>query len=446
MAARPSSLAVEAFDPCFRLNGAAQSCNVEREIIRACRAMARGPAQHWSVAWLALAACVGVSAGAAETGAPGSGDDVDAVTEPLLASIEEEEALNGPFSRELVDLLTSLGLAYQEHDRHDLALVMFDRALYLKRVNDGLFGLDQAGLVRRLVASELAMGRVSSAAELQDRLLELARRNPTDPRAAPILREAAERQVDYYERYLHGAIPATLTINGAGPQQAAGASLFRARQYYNEAIWALALDGTEHQGEISELEEGLTRTYYLEASQRRRSYQGPGDPLYGLGLVSYVRRVQYTRAGSPSAVDYARALIELADWSLLFSRNGTAVKRYAEAHALLVANGVPAASIEQLFPAATPVSLPTFAPTPFAEAAGAGSTGYVDVDFEVGKYGQPRDVTIVAVAGDAGAATSRELATAIHRSRFRPSPLAEENWTGYRLRYSLADGRLTPRL
>jgi hypothetical protein len=112
----------------------------------------------------------------------------------------------------------------------------------------------------------------------------------------------------------------------------------------------------------------------------------------------------------------------------------------------LVANGVPAASIEQLFPAATPVSLPTFAPTPFAEAAGAGSTGYVDVDFEVGKYGQPRDVTIVAVAGDAGAATSRELATAIHRSRFRPSPLAEENWTGYRLRYSLADGRLTPRL
>ena len=146
------------------------------------------------------------------------------------------------------------------------------------------------------------------------------------------------------------------------------------------------------------------------------------------------------------AVDYAQALIELADWSLLFSRNGTAVKRYAEAHALLVANGVPAASIEELFPADTPVFLPTFAPTPFDGAAGAGSAGYVDVDFEVGKYGQPRDVTIVAMAGDAAAAASKELAAAINRGRFRPSPLAEENWTGYRLRYSLADGSLTPRL
>ena len=54
-------------------------------------------------------------------------------------------------------------------------------------------------------------------------------------------------------------------------------------------------------------------------------------------------------------------------------------------------NGVPAASIEELFPADTPVFLPTFAPTPFDGAAGAGSTGHVDVDFEIGKYGQPRE-------------------------------------------------------
>jgi tetratricopeptide (TPR) repeat protein len=403
--------------------------------------MARGPAQHWSMAWLAIAAGVGLGAGAAETGAPGSREDVDAVTEPLLGSIEQEEALNGPFSRNLIDMLTSLGLAYQEHDRHELALAMFDRALFVKRFNDGLFNLDQAALVERLIDSELAIGQVTSASQLQDRLVALARRNPADPRAASIFRDAAERQIDYYERYLRGEIPPELTINGDGPGRRAAVSVWQARRHYNSAIFALLRNVPEHRAELAELEEGLTRTYYLEASTRRRSYQGPGDSLYGLGLVSYVRRVEYTRAGSPSAVDYAQALIELADWSLLFSRNGTAVKRYAE-----VQNGVPAASIEVLFPANTPVSLPTFAPTPFDEAAGVASTGYVDVDFEVGKYGQPRDVTIVAVAGDDAAATSKELAAAIHRGRFRPSPLAEENWTGYRLRYSLADGSLTPRL
>ena len=149
-------------------------------------------------------------------------------------------------------------------------------------------------------------------------------------------------------------------------------------------------------------------------------------------------------AAPGEAVDYARTLVELADWSLLFSRNGTAVKRYAEAYALLVEQRVPAASIEELFPADTPVFLPTFAPTPLDGAAVAGSTGYVDVDFEIGKYGQPRKINIVAAAGDDAAAMSKHLVAAIGNGRFRPSPVAE-GATAYRLRYSFADGSLTPR-
>jgi hypothetical protein len=394
------------------------------------------------MAWLAIAAGAAGGARAAETGTAGSGQGFEAATEPLLASIEAEEARNGPFSRGLVDLLTSLGLAYQEHDRHDLALGMFDRALFLRRFNDGLFGLDQAALVRRLIASETAIGRVDSAAALEERLLDLARRNRTDPRAAPIFRDAAERQIDYYERYLRGDLPATLTINGEGPLQDAPASVWRARRHYNQAILALVGNVAEHQAELEELEGGLMHTYYLEASHRRR-YLGPDDLLYGLGLVSYQRRIEYTRLASPTPVDYARTLVERADWSLLFSRNGTALERYAEAHALLVEQSAPAASIEELFPTDTPVSLPTFAPLVDGAAA---STGHIDVDFEVGKYGQPRNVRIVAVAGDDAAATSKPLAAAINNGRFRPSFMADaERWTAYRVRYSLADGTLTPR-
>jgi len=395
---------------------------------------------------LAIAACAACAARAAETGAAGPEQDLDAVTEPLIASIEEEEALNGPFSRELIDLLTSLGLTYQEHDRHDLALGMFDRALFLRRFNDGLFGLEQATLVQRLIASETAIGRVNSAAALEERLLELARRNRADPRAAPIFREAAERKVDYYERYLRGELPATITINGeGGPAQEAIASVWQARRHYNEAIWALVGNVAEHQAELEDLEARLMHTYYLEASQRRR-YVGPDDLLYGLGLVSYQRRIEYTRVAPPTPVEYARTLVERADWSLLFSRNGTALKRYAEAHALLVEQRAPAASIEELFPSDTPVFLPTFAPLIDA-AADAASAGHIDVDFEVGKYGQPRNVTIVAVAGDGAATASKDLAAAINNGRFRPSPLGDSaRWTPYRVRYSLADGNLTPRL
>ncbi len=443
MAARPSSLAVEAFDPFFRLNGAARSCNVDREIIRASRWHA---VPHSTGRWHGSQSLrASASAPVRRRGArPAPATTSTPSPSRCSSSIEDEEALNGPFSRDLVDLLTSLGLAYQEHDRHDLASSCSTAPLYLKRVNDGLFGLDQAALVRRLVDSELAMGRVSFAAELQDRLLELARRNPADPRAAPILRDAAERQVEYYERYLRGDIPASQRRGSM--QQVAGASLRRARRFYREAIWALARNGAEHPAELRQLEQGLTRTYYLEASRRRRSYPTTRRRAVRARPRELCAARRIHARGSPSAVDYARALVELADWSLLFSRNGTAVKRYAEAHALLVANGACSGGIDRAAVSGRYAGIPADVRVDAVRWSGRPSAGYVDVDFEVGKYGQPRDVTIVATAGDAAAATSKELAVAINRGRFRPSPLAEENWTGYRLRYSLADGSLTPRL
>jgi len=90
------------------------------------------------------------------------------------------------------------------------------------------------------------------------------------------------------------------------------------------------------------------------------------------------------------------------------------------------------------------VFLPAFAPTPLEELGVAGSSGYVDVDFDVGKFGVARKVTVVAVAGDDAAAVSKAVVTAIDHARFRPSPRSEG--TSYSVRYSLAEGALTPRL
>jgi hypothetical protein len=409
--------------------------------------MARDPGLHWSEAWRVAAACAvaGVAAGA------GAADDESVaaeqllrITEPLLTSIAEEEARNGPYSANLVELLTSLGLAYQENGEDVLALAVLDRALYLKRVNEGLFGMDQAALLERLIESELAIGRVDSAEDLRGKLLELARRNRQDPRSARIFREAADREVERYETYLREGLPPTLTIGDPlAREHEAAAGVWRARRLYYEAIWALVDDPRANRAELAQLEKELARTYYLEASDRNRWYQGMDDPLYGLGLISHKRLVDYSEAAaSPTAaVDHARALVELADWSLLFSRNGTAVRRYAEAYDVLVEQRMPPASIEEFFPTATPVFLPAFAP-PLGGIA-YGSTGYVDVDFEIGRYGQPRKVTIVAVAGDDAAMIAKRLAFAIGNGRFRPSPLTDG--AEYRLRYSLADGSLTPR-
>jgi tetratricopeptide (TPR) repeat protein len=424
--------------------------------------MTHGPGRHWSKVWLALAACAAARVDAAEPGAPAPAEDWAALTEPLLSSIEEEEARNGPLSPNLVELLTSLGLAYQEGGEHVLAVAMLDRALYLKRVNDGLFGLDQAPLVRRLLDSERAVGRTATAQELESKLLELARRNPGDLRGVPIFRDAAEQQLARYERYLRGERPPVIAFGGnvVGAQPGNGGALVaQAQMYYQMAIGTIMRSGELDHPDLDALELGLARAYYAQASTLANwspqslllspDYVDGFSPttqrqsLHDRGREHYRRRMN--RHAAP--IDRARTLVELGDWSLLFSHNGTALKRYAEAYALLVEQRVSEASIQGLFPTAAPVFLPTFSPNPLGVDAGVSAAGHVDVDFEIGRYGQSRKVRIVAVAGESAAAKSKEVAGAISRARFRPNPLVD-TWGGteYRLRYSLADGSLTPRL
>jgi hypothetical protein len=159
--------------------------------------MARVPGQHWFKAWLAAAAfaaagaAVAADAPSTRSDSANSADALTKATEPLLAGIAAEEARNGPFSADLIGLLTSLGLTYQEHGEDALAVTVLDRALYLKRVNEGLFGIDQAALVKRLIESEAALGQKATVDELRTRLLDLARHNRNDERSATISRSAS---------------------------------------------------------------------------------------------------------------------------------------------------------------------------------------------------------------------------------------------------------------
>lgn len=381
-------------------------------------------------------------------------DELAALTEPLLTRIEEEEARSGSFSKDLIEPLTALGLAYQEQGDHELAVAVLDRAFYLQRFNEGLHSLDHVPLMRRLIASERAAGRPGAAAELEERLVDLARRNRDDLRSVPIFREAAERELRYYERYLNGDLPFAITVNDSGgPARAAAFSVWRARRYYNEAIAALVSNDAHEYAELAALEEGLTHTYYLEARNWRPASLAPTDratlqraSLYGLGRSSYQRRVGYAALRAPTVYEAARALVELADWSIVFSRNGTGIKGYAEAHALLVEAGAPEAAIEALFPTDVPVFLPAFVANPLEPQAKGPVAGHVDFDFEIGRYGQPRKIRIVDVVGNDAATRAKAVVGAVGRSRFRPSPFAETaRATTYRLRYSLADGSLTPR-
>jgi hypothetical protein len=121
-----------------------------------------------------------------------------------------------------------------------------------------------------------------------------------------------------------------------------------------------------------------------------------------------------------------KTLVEATDWKLLFERkSGTlALDRildaYEQAYEQLERTGIAPASIEQIFSPQIPVVLPTFLPNPLASDQTPKTTGYIDVAFDVTKYGDSRRVEILDTTTNATDAATDRLVRLVQRCRFRP--------------------------
>jgi hypothetical protein len=161
------------------------------------------------------------------------------------------------------------------------------------------------------------------------------------------------------------------------------------------------------------------------------------DP-YHRGKQSLRRLYAYGAASSDSSLRQAEAVAQMADWDLLYSHNGRAIESYEVAHAMLEDARAPASSLEQLFAPPTPVVLPAFQPNPLARDEKRAAAGYVDVAFEITKYGRSREVEILDAA-NASHAAKQDLVALIRSSRFRPRLMDGEfvEATPVRMRYYL---------
>ncbi len=147
---------------------------------------------------------------------------------------------------------------------------------------------------------------------------------------------------------------------------------------------------------------------------------------YDLGWRSLRYLLAYESTTSEDWLPRIEALIQLADWDLLHSsRLGTrledsAFANYEQAHTLLEEHGIARDSIEELFLAPIPLTLPSFLPNPIDSREQPDSRGYVEVSFVVTADGKGSQIEIVDTMGDTTRADERALARTIRRSRFRP--------------------------
>ncbi|HET7132787.1 MAG TPA: hypothetical protein VFJ95_11090, partial [Gammaproteobacteria bacterium] len=138
-------------------------------------------------------AAIALTAAVAAAAAPTQSDpDAGASRQrQLVDTIDREQARNGVYSEALIAPLSELAFLYQEAGDGAVASATVERVLQVIRANYGLYSLAQAPLLSQLIANERAAGNRDTAWELEDELVALAKRNPTELRAVPIFREVA---------------------------------------------------------------------------------------------------------------------------------------------------------------------------------------------------------------------------------------------------------------
>jgi hypothetical protein len=201
--------------------------------------------------------------------------------------------------------------------------------------------------------------------------------------------------------------------------------MLRNEQYSSDELRDLELDvlrGTD-----------LVRTMYDQSQDYSAAYYR--------GRQSLRRLYGYGAARNAPTVQQVDALVQMADWDLLYSRHGNAVDVYEVAVSILRNADGAATAIERLFAPELPVVLPAFQPNPLARDESKDATGHIDVEFDITKYGRGRAVEILDAANVTRDA-QRRLVSLIMNSRFRPQPYdgAFDRASRVAMRYYVYDG------
>jgi hypothetical protein len=207
---------------------------------------------------------------------------------------------------------------------------------------------------------------------------------------------------------------------------------------YLDAIGVLRRNELYDSVQLRELEGGLLRGLDLVRMQ------SAGDGEYGVYSPvrqSLYRLYEYETAASRPLLSQANAAVQIADWELLYSNHGDAVRRYSLVVATLQKFGATQASIDELFLPQLPVVLPAFEPNPLARDESKRETGHIDAAFEITKYGRGRAIEILD-AVNATRDDKNRLVSLIMLNRFRPRPTNDEFVGDSRVvvRYHLYDG------
>lgn len=347
----------------------------------------------------------------------------DEVLVSLAETIEETREQNGVHSPELIGPTKALALYYEEHEDHALAIAAIEQVRQLIRVNYGLYSLEEAPLLQQWIHAERARGNDAGAWDVEQRLLKLVRRNANDLRTVPILRELAQRRLDILARYIRGEFPPEIVLGCYYSAPEAGDCRAGSRGRVKDALLREAISYYSQAINTILRTEGLTNDELpdLLMEVARISYEH-GRPSIGRKSLRFL--LSYSVENRAPRSMQTDALLQIADWDLLFAPDHTiaksAIALYEHAYAELARVGTERRAIERLFSPDVPVVLPAFLPNPLVSKETRESTGFIDVEFDITRGGESEDIEVLDTTTGASDAAKERLVDLIDDSRFRP--------------------------
>ena len=400
-------------------------------------------------------------------------DLLDSSLVQFQESILQFELEGGVYDYRLSELYLGIGNTYQQLDESQLAIEAFSEALQLRRINDGLLTEDQIPIVEELVESYLNMGDIASANLNQEYLLYLNQKiyGAGHPIILSALLEyadwnlyAASLSLDYRPNLesLHFRTDAFNEDNFIQSEEVV--TLLSAATFaYSQAVMIQhdlearinevsssaqsielkdSLNFSEEDFDIPDVEQKLAYTYFLQYQFDQNNIDATSfdaEPnnyfrnSYINGRDALISRHEYLIESDSSPLDISLALLDIADWFLVFNMRNNAKQNYIQAFNFMESNGIE--QVNGFIYPDLPSHIPNFLSHPYTRAINGISSrevldyeGYIDISFELNRSGRPSSIRVTSRSEGTNDETERALVRNLRLSTYR---LQVKNQTEY---------------
>lgn len=345
--------------------------------------------------------------------------EFDDAAQTLSEGVAELERTLPRYDPALAQPLTLLGDAQFGQGEFDAAEQTYGRAIHITRVNDGLHAPTQVPIVYKEADAMAAQGKLDDANGRQEYAYETLRRahGPASEALVPGMYALAA----WYKR----------THN-----------IYSARELYELAAETLARVHGPDSPELVLPLRGVAETYRQE---RFPPYIAPSKrETFTVGTAPYSNQITAERTlvvnrysegeralgeiirilnQDPDAarLDVVLAILDLADWHMLFEKYSRALELYQRVQLLMVEDaGLSSDDIDRYFGQPIPLYLP-MPPNPDAPdpaLATRATEGYVELGYTISDRGAVRDLE--TLASDPPGMMDVKVRRAMRVARFRP--------------------------